>query len=75
MADISEYPLLGNKKEKFSNGLSILKGTVRDGFEGFGIADAKVEIYDDKDALVASTITNENGEYFLTLPGDKTIYR
>lgn len=72
MADISEYPLLGNKKERFSNGLSILKGTVRDGFEGFGIADAKVEIYDDKDVLVSSTITNENGEYFLTLPGDKS---
>jgi len=71
MADISQYPLLGNKKERFSNGLSILKGTVRDGFEGFGIPDAKVEIYDEKDVLVSSTITNENGEYFLTLPGDK----
>lgn len=71
MIDISEYPLLGNKKERLANGLSILKGTVRDGFEGFGIADAKVEILDDKETLVASTVTNENGEYFITLPGDK----
>lgn len=71
MIDLSEYPLLANQ-QKLSNGLSILKGTVRDGFEGFGIEDAKVEIYDDKDVLVSSTITNENGEYFLTLPGDKS---
>lgn len=71
MVDISEYPLLGGKKDKLSNGLSILKGTIRDGFEGFGIPDAKVEIFDDKDVLVSSTSTNENGEYFITLPGDK----
>lgn len=71
MIDLSEYPLLGGKKEKLSNGLSILKGTVRDGFEGFGIVDAKVEVYDEKDEKIASTITNENGEYFLTLQGDK----
>ena len=72
MIDLSNYPLLGDKKDNLLNGLSIIKGTIRDGFEGFGIADAKVEFYDDKDVLVSSTITNENGEYFLTLPGDKT---
>ncbi|MCX7729234.1 MAG: carboxypeptidase regulatory-like domain-containing protein [Bacteroidia bacterium] len=72
MINISEYPLIGNKKERLSNGLSILKGTVRDGFEGFGISDAKIEVYDDKDVLVYSTTTNENGEYFLTLAGDKS---
>ncbi len=71
MIDISSYPLLGSKKEKIQNGLSIIKGTVRDGFEGFGIADAKVEFYDDKDNLISSTLTNENGEYFITLQGDK----
>ncbi len=72
MIDISNYPLLGTKHEKAANGLSIIKGTVRDGFEGFGIADAKVEFYDEKDALISSTTTNENGEYFITLPGDKS---
>lgn len=71
MIDLSNYPLLGSKKEKIQNGLSIIKGTVRDGFEGFGIADAKVEFYDENDNLISSTITNENGEYFITLQGDK----
>jgi len=71
MIDLSEYPLLGSSKEKLTNGLSILKGTVRDGNEGYGLADIKVEIYDDKDVLVNSLITNENGEYFITLPGDR----
>lgn len=71
MIDLSNYPLLGSKKEKIQNGLSIIKGTVRDGFEGFGLADAKVEFYDEKDNLISSIITNENGEYFITLQGDK----
>lgn len=70
--DLTEYPLLGNKKEKLSDGLSIIKGTVRDGFEGFGLSDAKIELYDDKDKLLNTLTTNENGEYFITLPGDKT---
>lgn len=69
--DISNYPLLGNKREQLHNELSIIKGTIRDGFEGFGIPDAKVEFYDDKETLIASTTTNENGEYFITLPGNK----
>lgn len=69
--DLSEYPLLQNKKEKLNNELSIIKGTVRDGFEGFGIPDAKVEFFDENDKLVSSAITDESGEYFVTLLGNK----
>ena len=71
MIDISNYPLLGSKRDQLSNELSIIKGTIRDGFEGFGLANAKVEFYDDKETLITFTTTNENGEYFITLPGNK----
>lgn len=71
MVDLSQYSILGNNNNKTNNELSIIKGTVRDGYEGFGIADSKIEFYDEKDVLVSSTITNENGEYFITLPGNK----
>lgn len=57
-------------KKKDNNGLSILKGTVRDGFEGSGVAGFDVMILDETGKTVASTVTNENGEYFLTLKGN-----
>lgn len=72
-ADLSNYSLLEKDgKKKANSGLSILKGTVRDGFEGSGIASVDVQILDASAAVVASTITNENGEYFITLKGDVT---
>lgn len=57
-------------KKKENNGLSILKGVVRDGFEGSGIALAEIKISDATGKQVATTTTNEQGEYFLTLKGD-----
>jgi Tol biopolymer transport system component len=70
-ADLSNYALLEKDGVKKTNsGLSILKGTVRDGFEGSGIASADLQIMDADGKVVASTITNENGEYFITLKGD-----
>ena len=72
-ADLSNYSLLEKDGIKKTNsGLSILKGTVRDGFEGSGIASVDVQILDATGVIVASTITNENGEYFITLKGDVT---
>lgn len=72
-ADLSNYAILEKDgKKKSNNGLSILKGVIRDGFEGTGIALADVTIMDASGAVAASTSTNENGEYFITLKGDVT---
>lgn len=71
--DLTEYNLLskdGKKKEK--SDLSILKGVIRDGFEGTGIISANVTILNENGETVASTMTNEAGEYFLTLKGGAT---
>lgn len=68
--DLKDYAILEKDgKKKTSNGLSILKGTIRDGFEGYGISDVDVILKDESEAQVAATTTNENGEYFFTLHG------
>jgi hypothetical protein len=68
--DLKDYAILeADGKKKVNNGLSILKGTVRDGYEGYGLPDVEVVLTDDAGAQVASTNTNENGEYFFTLKG------
>ncbi|HRD38588.1 MAG TPA: carboxypeptidase regulatory-like domain-containing protein, partial [Bacteroidia bacterium] len=68
--DLSNYAVLEKDgKVKSNNGLSILKGTVRDGYEGYGLAEVDVEFTDEAGAKVGSTATNENGEYFITLKG------
>ncbi|MBS1634275.1 MAG: PD40 domain-containing protein [Bacteroidetes bacterium] len=73
MVDLSNIGILekdGKKKE--NNGLSILKGVVRDGFEGTGMAGADVTVIDESGAVVGSAVSNENGEYFFTLKGNVT---
>jgi hypothetical protein len=73
MADLSNYALLEKDgKKKMNSGLSILKGTVRDGFEGSGLSSVDVQIMDAAGVVVATTTTNDNGEYFITLKGDVT---
>jgi len=70
-ADLSNYAILEkDNKKKVNNGLSILKGVIRDGFEGSGIAMADVTVTDANGAVVMSTVTNDNGEYFMTLKGN-----
>jgi Tol biopolymer transport system component len=72
-ADISNYGIFEKDGKKVVNtGLSILKGIVRDAFEGSGIMGVDVQIFDQTGALVASTVTTDNGEYFITLKGDVT---
>lgn len=71
--NLKNYAILEkDNKTKTSNGLSILKGTIRDGYEGFGLAEAEIVITDNAGASIASTTSNENGEYFLTLKGGET---
>ncbi len=68
--DLKDYAVLeSDGKKKVSNGLSILKGTIRDGFEGYGLPDVEVILTDDAGTQIGSTNTNENGEYFFTLKG------
>ena len=55
--------------KKTNNGLSILKGIVRDAFEGSGIPSVEIKIVDPNGNVAASIITNDNGEYFITLKG------
>lgn len=70
--DLKDYAILEpDGKKKVSNGLSILKGTIREGFEGYGIQDVEIIIKDEQNNQVASTSTNENGEYFFTMHGGK----
>jgi len=68
--DLENYAILEkDPRKKTGNGLSILKGTIRDGFEGYGIADVEVILNDASGNQVFSTSTNEIGEYFFTLMG------
>ena len=68
--DLSNYAVLEKDgKKKSNNGLSILKGVVRDGYEGYGVADVDIDFADETGAKIANTATNENGEYFITLKG------
>jgi Tol biopolymer transport system component len=68
--DLSNYAILEKDGKKVeNNGLSILKGVIRDGYEGYGLADVDIDFADETGNKVASTTTNENGEYFITLKG------
>jgi tetratricopeptide (TPR) repeat protein len=70
-ADLSNYGILEKDgKIKVNNGLSILKGTIRDSFEGTGLPGVDIKIYDANGTQAATTSTNESGEYFITLKGD-----
>ena len=70
-ADLTNYAIMEKDgKRKVNNGLSNLKGVIRDSFEGSGIAMVDVTIKDAAGIVAASTLTNENGEYFITLQGD-----
>lgn len=72
--DLKDYAILEKDGvKKTYNGLSILKGTIREGFEGYGLQDVEVKLTDESNTLLTSATTNENGEYFFTLPGGKYI--
>jgi tetratricopeptide (TPR) repeat protein len=68
--DLKDYAILEKDgKRKENSAVSIMKGTVRDGYEGYGVADAELDFTDEAGNKVANTNTNENGEYFITLKG------
>lgn len=68
--DLNGYAILEKEgAKKPGNGLSILKGTIREGFEGYGMADVEINLLNQNKEAVANSSTNENGDYFFTLPG------
>lgn len=68
--NLKDFAILeSDNKVKTNNGLSILKGTIRDGYEGYGLTEVEIIVNDATGVNVSSTTTNENGEYFLTLKG------
>ena len=70
--DLKDYAILEKDgQRKTNNGLCILRGTIREGFEGYGVSDVEVLLKDEKGYLISSTTTNEIGEYFLTIAGGK----
>jgi Tol biopolymer transport system component len=65
---LSTYDILEKDgKRKNGNGLGILKGTIREGGEGYGIAEVEVIVTDLQGQVIGSTYTSDIGEYFLTL--------
>ncbi|MCX8080250.1 MAG: carboxypeptidase regulatory-like domain-containing protein [Bacteroidia bacterium] len=71
--DLSDYSLLDHDPRKnIPNEYGIIRGVIRDGYEGFGLADVNVRIFDQSGTEVASVTTNEAGEYFVTLKGGQT---
>jgi len=68
--DLKDYAILEKDgKPKTNNGLSILRGTIREGYEGYGMQDTEIKVTNLSNQEVSTTITNENGEYFFTLKG------
>lgn len=68
--DLKDYAILEKDGvRKTSNGLSILRGVIREGGEGFGVVDVKISVKNDQGTVLSSAMTNENGEYFITMPG------
>jgi Tol biopolymer transport system component len=69
--DLQDYAILEKDgKKKAANALGILKGTIREGFEGYGIPEVLIEVTGETSGVKQNTSTNEVGEYFLTLrPG------
>lgn len=68
--DLKDYAVLEKDGKKVGNtGLSILKGIVRDGYEGYGLPEVELDFTNPAGEKAGSTNTNENGEYFITLKG------
>jgi Tol biopolymer transport system component/translation initiation factor 2 beta subunit (eIF-2beta)/eIF-5 len=70
MVSLNDYAILEKDgKPKTNNGLSILRGTIREGYEGYGLPDAEIKITNLENQEVNTALTNENGEYFFTIKG------
>lgn len=72
--NLKDYAMLEKDgKKKATNALGILKGTIREGFEGYGVSDVSIVVQDEATGAKTSVMTNEAGEYFMTLKPGKYI--
>jgi len=72
IVDLKEYAILEKDgQRKTNNGLCIVRGTIREGFEGYGVPDVEITIKDEQGKVIASNNSNELGEYFFTISGGK----
>lgn len=72
MIDLMNYDILQKDfKGKGDNLMSILAGSIRDGFEGKLVDGADISIFDESGEKVTSLVSGEAGDYLITLKGDK----
>lgn len=69
--DMLDYAILEPDGVRKKADYGILKGTVREGFEGYGMGGVEITIKDEKGHEVRTTQSGERGEYYLTLPAGK----
>ncbi len=68
--DLKDFAILEkNGTVKNLNGLCILKGTLREGYEGFVLQEVEVKVTNIDTKEVNTSNTNEFGEYFFTIRG------
>jgi hypothetical protein len=69
VVELGDYAILEKEGKRASaNGLSILRGTIRDGSEGFVMQDVEVTLKDAQGKEVNKITTDDSGQYFFTLP-------
>lgn len=72
--NLKDYAILEKDgKKKSNNALGILKGTIREGFEGYGVSDVSIVVQDEASGAKINMMTNEAGEYFMTLKPGKYV--
>ncbi len=72
--DMLDYAILEPDGVRKRADYGILKGTVREGFEGYGMSGVEIIVKDQSGHEVRTTQTGERGEYYLTLPaGNYTV--
>jgi hypothetical protein len=64
--DLKDYAILEKEGRRTGPGPSIVRGTIRESFEGYGLPDVQVTMKDESGTVVGSMSTDENGEYFFT---------
>jgi hypothetical protein len=71
MVDLADYAILEKDGKRTENGLCILKGTVREGAEGYVIPDVQITLKDEQGKEINSMLTDDGGQYFFTLQAGK----
>ncbi len=65
--DLADFAILEKDFKNAGNGLCILKGTIREGNEGYGLKGVDIQVKN-SEGQTFNTTTGDLGEYFYTLP-------